>query len=281
LIERAVGQIQKMKTHLPEDESAIVEYHLPIGDQLIPMNELLNSRIKLEYNGAINCLHCDRKTKKSFNQGFCYPCFRKLAQCDTCIMSPEKCHYSAGTCREPEWADQFCMTDHFVYLANSSGVKVGITRGNQIPTRWMDQGAVQAVPIYRVSNRKLSGMVEVLFKKHVADKTNWRTMLKGGNELLDLEAERDRLFSECKTEVDQLQAEFGVQAIQPILDAETVSIDYPVEAYPTKVTSLNFDKQAEIEGVLKGIKGQYLILDIGVLNIRKFGGYQIAFSVQG
>jgi hypothetical protein len=171
------------------------------------------------------------------------------------------------------------MTDHFVYLANSSGVKVGITRGNQIPTRWMDQGAVQALPIYRVSNRQQSGLVEVLFKQHVADKTNWRTMLKGGIELIDLAAERDRLFAECEAGVAELQTRFGVQAIQPLGDAEPVDIDYPVSAYPSKVTSLNFDKQPLIEGVLNGIKGQYLMLDVGVLNIRKFGGYHVEFSV--
>jgi hypothetical protein len=268
-----------MHTRLPAEEGAVVEYQLPVGDQLLPLNNLLGKRIKLEYSGQINCMHCGRVTKKSFNQGFCYPCFRKLAQCDSCIMSPEKCHYFEGTCREPEWADQYCMTDHFVYLANSSGIKVGITRGNQIPTRWMDQGAVQALPIYRVSNRLQSGLVEVLFKQHVADKTNWQRMLKGGIALIDLAAERDRLLAECQAEVAELQSRFGVQAIQPLVDAETVAIDYPVSEYPTKVSSLNFDKQPLIEGVLMGIKGQYLILDVGVLNIRKFGGYQLEFSV--
>ena len=268
------GNIRKMQTTLQEP----VGYEFVIGDEKVPLNDLLGQTISLEYSGAINCIHCGRKSKKSFSQGYCYPCFTRLAQCDNCIVSPEKCHYEQGTCREPEWADQHCMTDHFVYLANSSGVKVGITRGNQIPTRWMDQGAIQALPIFRVSTRYQSGLVEVIFKQHVADRTNWRKMLKGEVDNIDLVAERDRLLNLCADDIRQLQDQFGVQAIQAITDKDSISIDYPVGEYPTKVTSLNFDKQPLIEGVLKGIKGQYLILDIGVINIRKFGGYNIQLS---
>lgn len=277
----AIGHLRKMRTSLGTTDSATtVNYELPIGDILLPLNPMIGRRIKLSYSGVINCCHCGRKTSKSFNQGFCYPCFKKLAQCDSCIVSPEKCHYFEGSCREPEWAEQFCMTDHYVYLANSSGIKVGITRGNQIPTRWMDQGAIQALPVFRVSNRLQSGLVEVLFKNHVADKTNWRKMLKGEVEPLDLLAERDRLLVECQQEITGLQQRFGLQAIQQIDQAAMVSIDYPVTEHPLKVSSLNFDKQPVIEGVLNGIKGQYLILDIGVLNIRKFGSYHIEFSAK-
>ncbi|MFA7554219.1 MAG: DUF2797 domain-containing protein [Spongiibacteraceae bacterium] len=269
-----------MKTQLGATDTAPVQYHLPVGDSLILLNTLMGKKIKLTYTGVINCHHCGRLTKKSFNQGFCYPCFRKLAQCDSCIMSPEKCHYFEGTCREPEWGDSHCMIDHYVYLANSSGIKVGITRGTQIPTRWMDQGAIQALPIFRVSNRKLSGLVEVVFKDHVADKTSWQKMLKGDIDPVDLVAERDRLMIECQTDIEALQAIHGIQAIQALTSAEVVSITYPVDVFPSKVKSFNFDKQPIIEGVLKGIKGQYLMLDTGVLNIRKFGGYEVEFSVE-
>lgn len=269
-----LGHLRKMQTTLADT----VEYKLPVGDELIAINSLLGQTIKLSYTAQINCIHCGRKSNKSFNQGYCYPCFKKLAQCDTCIVSPEKCHYFEGTCREPEWGDEFCMKDHYVYLANSSGVKVGITRGTQIPTRWMDQGAIQALPIFRVSNRLQSGAVEMVYKKHIADKTNWRTMLKGEVDVIDLLAERDRLFSQCSDEISSLQEKFGLQAVQPINDADSVTINYPVLEYPTKITSMNFDKQADIEGALMGIKGQYLIMDIGVINIRKFAGYHINFS---
>lgn len=279
MVEKTSGLLKKMQTQLVGVNETDADYRLPVGDTLISMNELIGRTVSLSYCGAINCLHCGRKTKKSFNQGFCYPCFRSLAQCDSCIMSPEKCHYEQGTCREPEWAQTHCMIDHFVYLANSSGIKVGITRGSQIPTRWMDQGAIQALPIFRVSTRLQSGLVEVVFKQHIADKTNWRAMLKGDVDRIDLIAERDRLLLECKNEIASLQQDHGLQAIQAIEDALPLDIGYPVEEFPTKITSLNFDKQAEITGVLKGIKGQYLILDTGVLNIRKFGGYHIEFNV--
>lgn len=278
LTEVVAGHLRKMTTQLGSEDSHVVNYQLPVGEHSISLNPLVGKKVKLAFSGAINCVNCDRVTSKSFNQGYCYPCFKKLAQCDSCIMSPEKCHYFEGTCREPEWADQFCMTDHFVYLANSSGVKVGITRGNQIPTRWMDQGAIQAVPIFRVSNRKQSGLVEVLFKKHVADKTNWRTMLKGAVETIDLISERDRLFEQCEEDLAELQNQIGIQSIQKIEDVEPITIEYPVANYPIKITSLNFDKKPTIEGVLNGIKGQYLLLDSGVLNIRKFGGYHVEFS---
>lgn len=271
---KASGHLKKMHTSLLDT----VQYSLPVGDSLIALNPLLGAHIKLVYSARINCIHCGRKSNKSFNQGYCYPCFKSLAQCDSCIVSPEKCHYFAGTCREPGWGEEHCMQDHFVYLANSSGIKVGITRGTQIPTRWMDQGAIQALPVFRVSNRLQSGAVEMIYKQHIADKTNWRAMLKGDVPLVDLVAERDRLYSECEAEILALQDKFGLQAIQPVTTQAMQMIDYPVIEYPEKIVSLNFDKDENVEGVLLGIKGQYLILDTGVINIRKFAGYHIDFS---
>lgn len=270
------GQLSKMITNLGEDN--VVRYQLPLGEEAVPLNALVGQPLRLAFSGQINCIHCGRKTSKSFNQGFCFPCFKKLAQCDSCIVNPERCHYFAGTCREPEWGEQHCMRDHFVYLANSSGVKVGITRGNQIPTRWMDQGAIQALPLFRVSNRLQSGLLEVVFKAHVADKTNWRAMLKGEVEALDLFACREQLLAESEKEIAALQQEHGLQAIQYLTDAKETRIEYPVERYPTKVTSFNFDKQPVVEGVLEGIKGQYLIFDTGVINIRKFTAYHVELS---
>ncbi|MCV6605915.1 MAG: DUF2797 domain-containing protein, partial [Porticoccaceae bacterium] len=191
---------------------------------------------------------------------------------------PEKCHYHQGTCREPEWGEQFCMTDHIVYLANSSGAKVGITRVNQVPTRWIDQGAVQALPILRVATRQQSGLVEDALRQHVADRTNWRAMLKNDVVDVDLITRRDELFELCKTELAELTERFGLAAIQPIDNIDVVGIDYPVLEYPTKVTSFNFDKTPVVEGKLMGIKGQYLMLDTGVINIRKFTAYNITVN---
>ncbi len=272
----ASGPLRKLLSELHNP----VSYRMPVGEQELPLNTLLGKQLRLQFLGEINCMHCGRKTKKSFNQGYCYPCFSKLARCDICIISPEKCHYHQGTCREPEWSQQFCMATHTVYLANSSGIKVGITRNSQIPTRWIDQGAVQALPILRVKDRQMSGLVEVLFKEFVADKTNWRAMLKGQVEEIDLLARRDELLVKVADGLQSLQQQFGLQSLQIIDDAEQLSIDYPVVEYPTKVSSLNFDKNPLVEGTLMGIKGQYLILDIGVINIRKFGAYVVEFSTQ-
>lgn len=270
------GNIAKMQATL----NTPVSYQLPIAEQLLDMNVLLGRDIVLKFSGLIHCIHCGRKTKKSFSQGFCYPCMTKLAQCDSCIMSPEKCHYAAGTCREPEWGDTHCMVNHIVYLANSSGLKVGITRATQLPTRWIDQGAVQALPIFRVNTRLLSGLVEVVFKTYVADKTNWRTMLKNHVQTLDLIAERDRLLSSAEKELSELIDTHGLLAIQKIEDAEVTHINFPVLEYPTKVTSLNLDKTPEVNGKLMGIKGQYLILDTGVINLRKYTGYYLEVFTQ-
>ena len=270
----ACGALQKMRTEL----SDTVKYFLPVGDEEVSMNELIGKPISLLFQGAINCTHCGRKTKKSFNQGFCYPCFKKLPQCDQCIVKPELCHFHEGSCRDESWGEQFCFKDHYVYLANSSGVKVGITRGTQVPTRWMDQGAVQALPIFKVSTRLQSGKVERLLGEHVADKTNWRKMLKNEVDDLTLSETRDMLLEKCKDGLKALEDEFGIQAIQRLSDAEQIEINYPVLNYPLKVSSFNFDKTPEVTGVLQGIKGQYLILDTGVINMRKFTAYQVAIS---
>lgn len=278
------GSLSKMRSELNGPE---VSYQLPVGEQLLPLNEQLGKQLSLHYAGEIHCCHCGRPTKKSFSQGYCYPCFRKLPQCDSCIMSPEKCHYDQGTCRDSAWGEQYCMTDHVVYLANSSGIKVGITRATQIPTRWIDQGATQAMPFIRVATRQQSGFLEVIFKEFIADRTNWRAMLKGVAAPLNLPARARELLETNRSRVVALQNQFGVQAIEPVvgLSAEkepsaVLELKYPVLEYPTKVASRSFDKEPLIEGTLMGIKGQYLILDTGVINVRKHTAYQVSVTVK-
>lgn len=269
----ATGLLRKMPVSWVEPQP--VQYTLLVGENRIPLNEKIGQKIRLEFTGEIRCLHCNEVTKKSFGQGYCYKHFMALAQTDSCIMSPEKCHYHEGTCREPEWGERNCMQAHYVYLSNASGLKVGITRGGQIPTRWIDQGATQAMVIARVSTRLMAGLVEVIFKNHVADKTNWRTMLKGTAESVDLAQERDRLLSLAKVELDALIEANGIIAVQLLGHGDEFSFDFPVEQYPEKVASFNFDKDPNVEGTLLGVKGQYLILDTGVINIRRFGGYNV------
>ncbi|WP_339643250.1 DUF2797 domain-containing protein [uncultured Porticoccus sp.] len=266
------GHLKKMRVALA---GGPVQYGLPLDDEYLPLNDLLGKTLRIQYSGTIHCIHCGRRSNKSFSQGYCYPCFTRLAQCDSCIVSPEKCHYFEGTCREPEWGQQHCMVDHIVYLANSSGVKVGITRESQLPTRWIDQGALQALPIMRVKTRQQSGLVEDVLRQHVADKTNWRTMLKGEIVLADLPAIRDALFDRTEKQLTVLEDRFGLQALQRLDDVAPMNIDYPVLEYPTKVTSFNLDKVPSLEGTLLGIKGQYLIFDSGVINIRKYTAYHV------
>ena len=266
-----IGNIKKLQS----EHASPVRYQLPIGDELLDMNALIGQPIALHYEGEIHCVSCGRKTSKSFAQGHCYPCFRSKAECDMCIMKPETCHFDAGTCREPDWAMEHCMQPHTVYLANSSGVKVGITRGSQIPTRWIDQGASAALPIFRVNTRYQSGLVEVAIGKHVSDRTDWRKLLKGPPQEVDLLAKRDELLALAQDDIDAIREQFDEGDITPVSDAEVVTFDYPVNAYPAKIKSHNFDKTPDVSGELLGIKGQYLILDSGVLNIRKFTGYKI------
>jgi len=269
------GNIKKLKNTLQSP----VKYELPIDEALIELNPFIGKSVRLQYDGEINCISCGRKTRKSFQQGYCYPCFQSLPECDSCIIKPELCHYHEGTCRDSSWGELHCFQDHIVYLSKTSGIKVGITRQPNVPSRWIDQGAIQALPVFRVKDRLTSGKVEMIFKQHVADKTAWQRMLKGETSDADLAEERERLYSECKSEIQALEKELGESAIQYLANDQIVNIDYPVVTYPEKVKSFNFDKMPVVEGVLQGIKGQYLILDSGVLNIRKFSGYLISLEV--
>ena len=272
----ASGHLSKMEASL--DTEGSVDYQLPIDDQRIGMNTLIGQTISIEHIGDIHCIHCGRRTKKSFSQGYCYPCFSKLPQCDTCIMSPEKCHFHHGTCRDPEWGEKYCFTDHFVYLSNTSGVKVGITRGTQLPTRWIDQGATQGLPIFRVQTRYQAGLIEDCIREHIADKTHWQKMLKGNSDSVDLHSLRDELMAKSEDGLEFLEQEYGLQALQRLYNENITEIKFPVEQFPEKVKSLNLDKQPLVEGVLQGIKGQYLIMDTGVINIRKFTAYNVKFT---
>lgn len=270
------GNLRKLQVTLTDP----VEYILPIGEERVAMNALIGQQLTLQYMGEINCVHCGRKTSKSFNQGYCYPCMQTLAECDSCLIKPELCHYHEGTCREPSWGEEHCFQDHFVYLANTSGLKVGITRQTNVPDRWMDQGASQALPIYKVRDRLTSGLVEVILKQHVADKTAWQRMLKGVPENIDLAHDRDRLHHECQQEINDLITNHGDDAVQFLANDRIIEINYPVTRYPEKVKALNLDKTAEVSGSLQGIKGQYLILDTGVLNVRKFSGYKVSLQTR-
>lgn len=268
------GELQKMRAVHEEP----ISYFFRLDQLEVPMNPLLGREIALTHSGTIHCVACGKRIKKSYQQGYCFPCTQILAECDMCILRPERCHYHLGTCRQPSWGESHCMQSHYVYLANSSGLKVGITRHTQLPTRWLDQGATQALPIIRVSSRLQSGLFETAIKQEIADRTDWRKMLRGEAEPLDLEDIRDQVYEDHADAFDSLASEYGSDAFDILEEDEMHSFSFPVLQYPTKVKSLNLDKTPEIKGVLQGIKGQYLIFDIGVINIRKYGGYHVTIS---
>ncbi|MCP5199903.1 MAG: DUF2797 domain-containing protein [Gammaproteobacteria bacterium] len=264
------GPLSKMRARLGAD----TEYALVLGDAETPLNPRLGQVLTLRWTGRIFCDACGRETKKSFAQGHCYPCMQKLARCDLCVVKPETCHFAAGTCREPDWGERHCMIPHVVYLANTSGLKVGITRESQLPTRWLDQGATQALPVLGTATRHLAGLVEVALARSHADKTNWRAMLKGGGAPLDLAAAASAALAGIADDLTAIRATHGADAVWP-LDNAPLDITYPVTRYPQKIASHNFDKTAAVSGVLEGIKGQYLLFDNGVINLRKFTGYEV------
>ncbi len=259
---------------------ANVEYKFILDRTQIDLPFILGQEIELEWSGNIYCVSCGKKTPKSYSQGHCFKCFKTKASCDMCIMKPETCHYHLGTCREEQFAQEVCFQPHIVYLANSSALKVGITRLGQMPTRWLDQGATQVLPIMQVGSRRLSGQLEVMFGAEVADKTDWRKLLKGEAPPLDLITVRDQLLDDFAPQIDLIRDEFsmsldfneGVEILEQERPREFV---YPVAAYPEKIKSHNLDKTPKIRGKLQGIKGQYLILDNGVINIRKYTGYEL------
>ncbi|MBC7428095.1 MAG: DUF2797 domain-containing protein [Bacteriovorax sp.] len=264
--------LDKMEVKLVEGKAI---YQLLTNNGLIGVNDLIGRELKIHFDKEINCTNCGKKIPKTYSGGYCYPCSIKLAECDMCILKPETCHFANGTCREPEWGLKNCMIPHYVYLANSSGLKVGITRTTQIPTRWIDQGAVAAIPIIKVGTRLQSGVFEKLLSSEVNDKTDWRKMLKGDNAQIDLQSSRDELFELFGDDLDDLENKYGSDQISILENEPITEIEYPVLSYPSIVTSMTFDKQEVVGGKLQGIKGQYLIFDVGVINIRSHTGYKV------
>ncbi len=259
------GVLTKMTTEFSQP----IQYYLIFENDFINMNQLLNKSITIQFVGY-QCLNCNLN-KPIYRQGFCKSCFFDIPQAADWIMRPElsTAHLDKED-RDLEYEKKVQLQPHIVYLANSSNIKVGVTRKTQVPTRWIDQGAHEAIEIVEVPNRYLAGITEVALKDYVADKTNWRTMLK--NEIVDenLVDWRDRL----KQYIPEEARDYFIAS-----NTET-NIEFPVLQYPEKPKSLNLEKTPNYQGVLKGIKGQYLIFeDETVFNIRSNEGFVIALSV--
>ena len=260
------GVLTKMQT----EYSNPIQYYLVFENNFLNLNQLLNREVGIEFIGY-QCLNCS-KAKKIFRQGFCYDCFMSSPAVGDWIIKPElsTAHLDIED-RDLEYEKGVQLQPHIVYLALSSEVKVGVTRKTQVPTRWIDQGAVQAIPIVEVPNRYLAGITEVALKNHFSDKTNWQKMLKNEVPSINLITERARLLNLIPEEV----REYFHPEKNDVYD-----LQYPVLSYPSKVSSLNLDKSPQYSGKLIGVKGQYLIFEDGtVFNVRTFEGYVVKISV--
>ncbi len=235
----------------------------------LPLAPLLGRRMELRFTGEINCVACGRPTKKTFNQGYCFPCSRSLAAADICMVKPELCHHGdpEHPCREEDFAQAQCFQPHILYVSLTSGCKVGITRRVNVPSRWIDQGATAAIPLAELPSRREVGLIEHDLAQHYADRTHWMRMLKEEKAEADLEA--------FAAEILEALAARGVEPL-PTAERAMREFRYPVLRRPLKVKSLNLDRTPVVGGVLDGIKGQYLIFDTGVINVRKFAGYRVS-----
>ena len=260
------GVLTKMQTEF----SNPIQYYLVFENSFLSLNQLLDKSLEINFVGY-QCLNCGKK-KKIFRQGFCYDCFMSSASAGDWIMKPElsTAHLDIED-RDLEYEKKVQLQPHIVYLALSSEVKVGVTRKTQVPTRWIDQGAVQAIPIVEVPNRYLAGITEVALKNLYADKTNWQKMLKNEIPAADLLKERASLKYIIPKEA---------QDYYDLNTNDLFELHFPVLEYPKKVTSLSLDKVPNFTGKLKGIKGQYLIFEDGtVFNVRTFEGYVVRINV--
>jgi hypothetical protein len=259
------GVLTKMQT----ENGSPIQYYLVFENDFLSVNQLLDKKISLSFL-KFQCLNCSLD-KKIYRQGYCYECFFEVPQAADWVIKPElsTAHLDKEE-RDLAYEKRVQLQPHIVYLANSSNVKVGVTRKTQVPTRWIDQGAHEAIEIVEVPNRYLAGITEVALKDHVGDKTNWRTMLKNEIEDVDLVEWRQKL----KQYIPKEAMEYFIEN-----NTET-HLEFPVLRYPDKLKSLNLSKTPDFEGTLKGIKAQYLIFeDNTVFNVRGNEGYVVRLSI--
>lgn len=259
------GVLRKMQTEIGNP----IQYFLVFENDFLNMNQLLNKEIQIDFI-KFQCLNCG-KERPIYRMGFCKSCFYKTPLAGDWIMKPElsTAHLDKED-RDLEYEKKVQLQPHIVYLANSSNVKVGVTRKTQVPTRWIDQGAHEAIEIVEVPNRYLAGITEVALKDFVSDKTSWQKMLTNRIEDVDLVEWRDKL----KSNIPEEASEYFLG------ENNETHLDFPVLHYPEKVKSLNLDKTPSYKGVLKGIKGQYLIFeDSTVFNIRGNEGYYVGIGI--
>lgn len=243
-----------------------VQYSLHLSKQDIAINDYIGMPFSVGFLNQINCIRCGRKTSKSFGQGYCFPCFKSSPETEECVLRPELCRAHEGKARDMEYAKTHCLIDHFVYLAYTSGIKVGVTRNTQIPTRWIDQGAVCAVKLAKTPDRYTAGRIEVILKSYFNDKTNWRKMIKDDPDTYNIKEARMKAISHIPEEFKKYI----------LTDFTEYIIRYPSIQKLKTIQSISLDKETTLNSILTGVKGQYLLFASGqVLNVRAHSGYLV------
>ena len=187
------------------------------------------------------------------------------------VMKPElsKAHLEIED-RDLKYEKKIQIQDHIVYLSKTSETKVGVTRSNNKTTRWIDQGAIEAIELIKVPNRYLAGIAEVKLKQKFSDKTNWRKMLTSQINDSNLKNEKDEALEFLG---DDFKDYF-------MIDAEVIKFNYQIDSPVDSVKSVSLKKSDEINGKLIGIKGQYLIFeDSSVFNVRSNEGFLIDLTI--
>lgn len=248
-----------------------VSYHLQLNDKDISVNDLIDKKISIQYQHKINCIACGAETKKSFHQGYCYSCFTTLPQTDIGILHPEKDRSHEGISRDMAWAEKNTLVDHYVYLALTSNLKVGVTRVKQTPARWIDQGASRAIRLAKAPYRKLAGDIEVFYKNYISDKTKWQKMLLSPVPDIDLKEKKQALTGLLSEDLKPYVT----------VNNKIEQFIYPGQYNFDRISQISLDKDSEFTGKLVAIRGQYLIFENGVaFNVRKHNGYLVTLEIQ-
>jgi len=260
------GQISKMVSSIGNP----IEYVLPIGEKKLILNKYIGELIQIKFNDEIRCINCKNKIKKTYMQGYCYPCFISLPQTEDCVFKPHLCKAHLGEARDMVWAKNNCLVSTYVYLSLTSNLKVGVTRHSHIPSRWIDQGAHYAIRFAKTPNRYLAGLIELEISKYISDRTQWRKMILGQYDELDLINKKNDLYEYLPSNLDKYY----------LNNENIVELKYPIINNLEKIKSFNIEKFKSIKKKLIGIKGQYLMFDDShVLNVRKYTGYNFTIKV--
>ncbi len=267
----AQGILEGMSHQLATPEGARVVSRLEIGGEVIAVEDLIDVWLRIASLDRVTCAHCGAESSRSFGGGYCYRCFTTLARCDLCVVSPDRCHYAKGTCREPGWGEAFCMRPHRVYLANSGGAKVGLTHPDNLPARWLDQGASMAAVIIDAPTRHAAGCAEKVVGRHLRESTDWRALVSGPSQEIDLPALWRQLRTQTAAAFDELAGAFDFRFIE----APELHIFEYTNAGFAPPTQLKLDGGDPVAGRCLGAIGSYLLFDRGVFNVRAHSSYHV------